>query len=230
MGDLPEHRIAENKHGRYCVPAASAWRPAAKAVLQGGVWEGKTLSFMHRNCGHGDIVHAGAYFGDFLPALSKSLFGAAHLWAFEPSSENYACARRTVELNALQNVTLVHAGLGAAAGMQTFKTGRASDPSLGGASRAVKHRQPGGAYEEVPIVAVDDLVPIDRPVAIIQLDVEGFEQEALTGALKTIRYHRPILILENVPKDDDWFAREILSLGYGEISKVHGNRVFEIRR
>jgi FkbM family methyltransferase len=230
VSDLPEHIIAVNKYGRYCVPTASAWRPAAKAVLEGEVWERKTLSFMHKNAGHGDIVHAGAYFGDFLPALSKALFGSAHLWAFEPSSQNYACARRTLELNELKNVTLMHAGLGAAAGTQTFKTGRESEPSLGGASRAVKHRRPGGAYEEVAIVAVDDVVPGERLVSIIQLDVEGFELEALMGAVKTIRGSKPILILESRPKNEDWFAREILSLGYAETGKVHGNKVFEVTR
>ncbi len=71
-------------------PARRRPRPAAAAVLAGNVWEAGVIAFMARNCGTGDIVHAGTYFGDFLPGLSHALTPGARLWAFEPSSENYA--------------------------------------------------------------------------------------------------------------------------------------------
>ena len=34
-----------------------------------------------------DFVHAGALFGDFLPALSRSRRGSAEVWAFDPNSK-----------------------------------------------------------------------------------------------------------------------------------------------
>jgi hypothetical protein len=43
------------------------------------------------NCGKKDIVPAGAYFGDFLPALSNCGDDVG-VWAFEPNVENYTCA------------------------------------------------------------------------------------------------------------------------------------------
>lgn len=225
---LPEHVIASNVHGSYCVPTSSQSRPAASTVLAGKVWEHKTIAYMTAHCGDGDIVHAGTYFGDFLPGLSRALHAKAQLWAFEPSSENHACARRTLELNAIANTTLMHAGLGARAETKILCVGRPKDPSMGGVSRVVKFRKAGYTHEDARIVALDDVVPPDRKVSIIQLDVEGYEQPALTGALQTIARCKPILILEFLPKDSAWFQRTILDLGYRENGKVHANTIFAI--
>lgn len=225
---LPEHIIASNEHGIYCVPASSKSRPAAAAVLAGKVWERKTIGFMAEHCADGDIVHAGAYFGDFIPGLSKALHDRAHLWAFEPSSENYACAQKTLELNAISNTTLTQGALGSRAGIKLLRTGAPSYPAMGGASRVVRSEKPGFTHENVHMVVLDDLVPENRPVAIIQLDVEGFEKQALSGALQTVKRCLPILILETLPKDPDWFEEKILSLGYREIAKIHANKVFSV--
>jgi hypothetical protein len=52
-----------------------------------------------------------------------------------------------------------------------------------------------------------------RTVAIIQLDLEGHEQRALTGALRTIRRCGPALVMETLP-DAGWIARNLTLLGY----------------
>jgi hypothetical protein len=80
--------IAYNKYGGYCVPLASRYRVAARKILAGEVWEPTTIEFLMSYGSHGDIVHAGAYFGDFLPALSRSCAPGAKVWAFEPNPEN----------------------------------------------------------------------------------------------------------------------------------------------
>nr|NIM22361.1 hypothetical protein [Candidatus Latescibacterota bacterium]NIO78565.1 hypothetical protein [Candidatus Latescibacterota bacterium] len=76
------------------------------------------------------------------------------------------------------------------------------------------------------------VVPMDRSVSIIQLDVEGFEKEALAGALSTIQRCRPIIILEDLQTstliDSDWFAENVKSLGYEFTRNLHGNKVFEV--
>src|SRR5262249_33851709 len=154
---LPEHIIASNVHGRYCVPASSRSRPAAAMVLAGKVWEPKTIAYMASNCADGDIVHAGTYFGGFLPALSKALSAGAHLWALDPPRENYACAMETIELNAIPNATLIQAGLGERSDTRPLQTGSPTNPRAGGASRFVRFRKRGFTYEDTRIVAVDDI-------------------------------------------------------------------------
>lgn len=90
----PEFIISHNEYGKYCVPKSSSIRPAARKILSGEVYEPETIEFMRVNCGDGDVVHAGAYFGDFLPALSAGMSAGGKVWAFEPNFENYYCARK----------------------------------------------------------------------------------------------------------------------------------------
>jgi Methyltransferase FkbM domain len=71
-------------------------------------------------------------------------------------------------------------------------------------------------------VTVDAILPANRPVSIVQLDVEGHEQYALTGALQTIRRSRPILILETLP-DARWIEQNLAPLGYRQEAKVPDN-------
>jgi FkbM family methyltransferase len=51
----------------------------------------------------------------------------------------------------------------------------------------------------VATARLDDLLPPDRPVALLKIDVEGAELQALRGALGTIRRWRPTVIFEYEP-------------------------------
>lgn len=221
--------VAYNRYGGYCVPQSSRHRPAARTVLSGGVWEPDTIEFMVKHAVEGDIVHAGTYFGDFIPALSQSCGTRAKLWAFEPNPENYRCALITIAINNLKNVRILNAGLGSEHGLLPMKISDRGGTALGGASRlVVPHEEAAeGRFVEVEIVRLDDVVPPDRRVAILQLDVEGFEQSALGGAMATIRRCKPVIILENVP-EPDWFCRTIQSLGYAASGTLHENTVFAV--
>ena len=171
------------------MPLSSLHRPAARRILSGAVWEPDTIEFMRMNSGQGDIVHAGTYFGDFLPALSMSCRSDAKVWAFEPNSENYRCALMTISINNLQNVEIRNAGLGSGKTVLPMMTHDEIGRSLGGASRI--YERPGdqkkGRFAEAEILALDDALPSDRRIAIIQLDVEGYEEPALAGAMETIK-------------------------------------------
>lgn len=223
--------ISENRYGSYCVPASSSHRIAARKILANEVYEPKTIEFMMSNCGDGDIVHAGTYFGDFLPALSKSCGEKSKVWAFEPNPENYRCAKITIQINDISNVVLSNAGLGARKGSVRMRTTDSAGRSLGGSSYIDdKNRNDIPGLVSVEIVTVDEMLGKDRPVSIIQLDVEGFEKEALSGALKTIGRYYPIIILETRPNstlfESDWFSDNVLKLGYKMKKHIHGNKVF----
>jgi len=226
--DAPKWFIATNRYGSYCVPVSSRHRPAARAILDGKVWEAGTLAFLASHCGAGDIVHAGTYFGDFLPALSRAVAEDALVWAFEPSSENFRCAEITLKLNAIGNVVLTQAALGARETEALLRTGT-NKRAAGGASAIAAERRDGFSYESVRVVAIDAVIPLNRTVSIIQLDVEKYEQQVLEGALATIRRCRPLLILENPPADQSWFAENVLAMGYEEAGRVDVNRLFRPR-
>lgn len=225
-------RIWYNRYGGYCLPESSLHRTAPRKILRGDVYEPATIEFMRAHCAGGDIVHAGTYFGDFLPGLSQACDPGCAVWAFEPNPENFRCAQITALINDLSNVRLQNAGLGEAPAMLRMRTRDQDGVSLGGKSHIVGESEYDPATdEEVRIVTIDSVVGDQRPVSILQLDVEDHEKAALTGALQTIRRCLPIIILE-VRKGSDllqseWFGDTILSLGYRQTTTLHGNSVYE---
>ena len=224
--DALEAVIARNEHGLYCVPLSSQHRPVARAILRSEAWERDTLDLVRQADSEGDIVHAGTYFGDFIPALARSRAPGALVWAFEPGSENYRCSEITISLNGLENVVLTRAGLSERSRTALLATGGREGVPLGGASRVIVDplRARWWENEEITMVALDDVVGSDRRVAVIQLDVEGHEKEALLGALGMIERCRPLIILESLPRPS-WVEEHLAPFGYTVQGKVNHNAV-----
>ena len=212
--------FGENKYGSYCVPESSAHRPAAKAILAGDVHEPDTIELIvERARGRGAIVHAGTYFGDFLPALSKA---DVRVHAFEPNPENWLHAIGTLHLNQLAGVDdVARVALGEAdyaAKVVNVETRRGRPFVLGGGSFV------NTAGDQDCMVRTLDSIVGEQKVAVIHLDVEGYEEKALIGAIRILERWKPMLILETVPPA--WRA-DVLPLGYKKTGKVHTNTVFE---
>jgi FkbM family methyltransferase len=224
--DAPDAVVASNEHGAYCVPRSSLHRPVARTILDARVWEPNTLELVRSVNGDGDIVHAGTFFGDFIPALARSRNAGATVWAFEPNRENFRCAAVTIELNGIENVVLTHAGLSARSATALLATSDRRGVPLGGGSRLVHDStdEDSASNEEVNLVAIDDVVSDDRSVAVIQLDVEGHEQAALTGAMSTIERCRPLLVLETLPPAG-WLEAHLGPLGYHVTGTLDANTI-----
>jgi FkbM family methyltransferase len=224
--EAPDALVASNQHGAYCVPRSALHRPVARAILDARVWEPKTLDLVRSADADGDIVHAGTFFGDFIPALARSRHTGALVWAFEPNQENHRCAGVTIELNSLENVVLTNAGLSARSETAILATSDRRGISLGGGSRLIDDPDAidGLRHERVNLIAIDDVVADDRQVAVIQLDVEGHEQEALTGAMGTIERCRPLIVLETLPPAN-WIAENLAPLGYRVAGTVDANTI-----
>jgi FkbM family methyltransferase len=221
--------VTYNKYGAYCVPVSGLHRPAALCVQAGDVWEARTIEFITSHCKGGDIVHAGTFFGDFLPALASALTGSGKVWAFEPNPESYRCAAITIQLNQLSNVELINAGLGERSGAQPFITHAFNGIALGGSSQmapsgADSWEARGDRTVMVQLETIDDTVPAHRPVSIIHLDVEGYEKRALAGAMRTIERQRPVLVVETLP-DEQWVSEHLRPLGYRIANTVLENTV-----
>jgi FkbM family methyltransferase len=225
---VPGGIAASNRHGAYCVPRSAVHRPAARAILESQVWESNTLDLLRGVDPGGDIIHAGTFFGDFIPALATSRAAGALVWAFEPNRESYECAQMTVALNNLGNVVLTHAGLHGDGGTGMLATSDTRGRALGGGSHIVSDQERAADVggEEVDLIAIDDVVSTDRRVAVIQLDVEGHEQEALAGALRTISRWRPLIVLETPP--DSWIGVHLEPLGYRVAETVDANTVLRL--
>lgn len=219
--------LATNCYGSYAIPVTALHRRPVRIVLRGGVYEPRTIEFVRNRCGDGDVVHAGAFFGDFLPGYASALAPGAVLWVFEPNPLSFACARRTAALNGLGNVAFENAAISDRPGELLLRTRDLCGRALGGAARLVpgESSRRRGATVVVPAVTVDQVVPVARRVGIVQLDLEGHEKAALVGARRTIERNRPILILEDFD-DADWLDELFPGIGYRHAGYLHRNAVY----
>jgi len=225
--------IGFNKYGAYCLPNKSSIRPAVQKVMRNKIYEPQTIEFICKIIKEdkGNIVHAGTFFGDFLPALSKAaVHSNQKIWAFEPNIESYRCAQITLLLNSIENVELINAGLGDKQQQQHLQIKDTKGKHVGGASKIV-NKEKTGFTQSIQIECIDDIIPLQNKISLIQLDVEGYELQALKGAISTIQKHFPILILENNPHtiESEWFKENILKLGYKITNTLHNNTVLSIQ-
>jgi len=68
----------------------------------------------------------------------------------------------------------------------------------------------------VPMIALDSLALTD--IDLIELDLEGYEYDALLGAKETIERNKPVLIIENAADEVKQF---LSTLGYVEWKKIN---------
>lgn len=220
--------IAYNKYGGYCVPLSGYFHSAPQTIFKGNVWEKETTEFIISNLGNGDIIHAGTFFGDSLPAISNANKDNI-TWAFEPNPESYRCASITKIINNLNNVKLFNKGLGECNSCEKMKTvNNKNGQSMGGGSRMASKAKTYSkdSLIDVEVVAIDEVIPHDRKIDVIHLDIEGFEKEALSGAINTIKRCKPILVIETLP-DSEWLTDNIIKIGYKmHKAKIDNNTVF----
>lgn len=188
--------ITKNDFGYNCVLNAAAARIIPKTLLAGEVYERDTIEIIKEHRGDGIVVHAGAFIGDMLPALSGP---SNRIYAFEPGEEFFRCCEITMALNFADNehdTTLIRKGLGAEQEFVRLLTKSTETLSEGGVSRIMTHPDGVEPYrmETIEVTTIDLSVP--PGVSLIHLDVEGFEEQALKGAVMHLRTSKPVLILE----------------------------------
>lgn len=123
-----------------------------------------------------EILDIGAYNGDSILSLDK--YGASRIVAYEPSQNNIERLKETLNKNPHRtDVEIVSKAVG--------DTNTEVHLSGEGSTATVKE---GDGVEQIRI---DDQ---DRgEVGFIKIDVEGYEQQVLEGALETIQRDRPVL-------------------------------------
>lgn len=211
-----DYITAKNKYGKYCIPTSSKHRISSKTILKGEIWEEETIDFILSHSKF-DLIHAGAYFGDMLPAFSSKF---EKVWTFEPNKENYECAINTIQWNNLSNVYLTNAALGKSASIAILTIER-NGKKLGGGSYIINQTSQSNQYETVNVITIDETIPEDRFISIIHLDVEHYELLALQGALKTINRCSPKLILETKPKVNPNLQQFLDQLNYKLTGTLH---------
>ena len=141
------------------------------------------------------VIDIGANIGYFT-MLAASLVGAAgFVLAIEPNPANARLLEASRRANGFEQVEVAQVAAGRRTGLlalnATHSNGTTSDPAaeLGQLLRA----------QTVPCLTVDGLAGSGRRFALIKVDVEGAEYNALLGAQALIARDRPAIISEFSP-------------------------------
>jgi FkbM family methyltransferase len=155
-----------------------------------GTYEHDKLLLFESALVEGDVVYdIGAHVGLYSLVASPRIGSHGRVYAFEPAPRNVGYLREHMALNDVNNCIVLNAAVGSAAGMAEFDTG--VHPAMGHLGRG------GDRAITVRTVALDDLVLQDeiRPPAVMKMDIEGAEHEALLGATHILTEHRPVIFL-----------------------------------
>jgi FkbM family methyltransferase len=164
------------------------------------------------------IIDAGAFILDTALIL-REYFPHNKIIAFEPSKVTYERGVKTRELNNLQNIEYINIGLGNKNEKSIFYTDNSGDYGHGNHIKFFPSST-NWKNETIMLCTLDSYVQEHgiQKVGLIKSDVEGFESQLIEGAIKTIREHRPILLLSIYHNYNDFYRMkpylESLDLGY----------------
>lgn len=162
------------------------------------------------------IIDGGAYIGDSIH-LFRNLFGQSQIYSFEPVKSTFETLSKIFQADAAQGKVIpINKGLGAKVGTLRISHTRPVNDAL--ASLKLDYNVKD-LYEEVEVTTIDQEVKErNLQVGLIKLNVEGFETEAIKGALQTIRAQKPLLVISVGMMPQEFYELkpfiEQLNLGY----------------
>ena len=209
---LVPHRIRKGLHNRQFVRNNARWdaiRGTPQSLtrsLGGGVrmklygdsrlcemlyfdqFEPETRSFLDAYLRPGDVfLDIGANVGLYTIAAARLVGNGGDVHAFEPCSQTFARLEENVRLNALRSVSCHRVALSdenAEAELSLAKDGFDAWNSLG-----KPYMGETAGHETVRTVTLDSFVKeqrLDGRITAIKIDVEGWENQVLTGAEKLL--------------------------------------------
>jgi FkbM family methyltransferase len=137
----------------------------------------EALVFFRAYLAPGDrVVDVGANVGDTVLTSSTRVGAEGRVTAIEAHPRIFGFLEENVRLNEVRNVELVNCAVGAVSGEARFSDERRDD----------MNRVDAGDLR-VRMERLDDLVADDVPVALLKIDVEGYEKFVLDGGVRLIQ-------------------------------------------
>jgi FkbM family methyltransferase len=188
-------------------------------AVRAGSYEPEIVALLRRLVRPGmGVLDLGANIG-FFTLLSATLVGPrGHVFAVEPNPRNARLLEASRRMNGFNQVSVLQVAAAAAHGLLVLNTSYSNGTTAGLPDNIAAVL----ACETVPAVRIDDLLPGDRPIDVIKVDVEGAEYIALRGCAATIRRDRPVIVSEFSPGqmpgisgiDGPGYLRWLMDLGY----------------
>jgi FkbM family methyltransferase len=138
------------------------------------------------------FVDVGAHIGWFATIAAGRVGAAGQVVAIEPYPANAAVLRDNLTRNRCRNVRVLGSAMGSTQGTLTLARGADS-----GGVTALDWVRDGRV--EVPVTTLDEAVADVGPIALVKIDVEGWEAHVLRGAPRALARARSVLIEINPP-------------------------------
>lgn len=141
----------------------------------------------------GTVVDVGANIGTHSIAFGHHVGESGQVIAFEPQPELFNLLRENVDINRLAQVTVRQEAVGRADGNAYLPKLDYSSPGNFGAVTLSHHRNPTNP-DPVHLAPLDGLTL--EQCHLVKIDVEGFEQEVISGMTSLVERHRPVVYVE----------------------------------
>lgn len=149
------------------------------------------------------VYDIGANVGFYSLALSGLVGESGRVYAFEPEARNAYMLHRHIEMNHLQNVTLVQAAVSDVVGLVGF-----------GGNTEHAHIARGSAYQ-IPAITLDEFIGAGNPQpSFIKMDIEGGECAALEAGTSILSKGEAVWMMATHAPELRTRCCEILA-GYG---------------
>jgi len=139
-------------------------------------------------------VDVGCHEGSVLQAMLAAAPDGRH-FGFEPLPDLAQLSRRRFRKH--PSVEIHEAALSDRAGIRTFQHVRSNPAYSGFLRRRFDRAHESVAEIRVRTATLDQVLPLDVPLRVVKIDVEGAEVEVLRGAVETLRRHRPYVVFEH---------------------------------
>jgi FkbM family methyltransferase len=151
------------------------------------------------------LLDCGANFGYWSVLVSSAPYGAHKAIAIEPSSQNFAILANNAAING-NRFEPMKCAIGSARGTARLSGTKHEAFSIAGDA--------GGGGEEVPVIALDNLLDDGKISAggkyLVKLDVEGVEIEAIKGGTRLLQGDSVLLCEEHGNDRNHTVSRYIL--------------------
>ena len=144
------------------------------------------------------FLDGGGYVGDTATEVIKNYPDFKKIWLIEPIPENIRIASR--ELGSYEGIEFLTCGVSDKKETLYFNEEKSFSTIYGNGTQSVE------------VDTIDNIVK--TRVDFIKLDIEGAEQNAIEGAVETIKKYKPILAICIYHKAEDWYKipEKVLSI------------------
>jgi FkbM family methyltransferase len=195
-----------------------------------GLFEPRETRLLSELLHPGDtFIDVGAHIGWFTTMAARCVGGAGNVIACEPYPSNASMLKVNVAENRYTNVCVIEDALGDQPGTLSLAKGGGS-----GGVTALDWAREGRV--EVPVTTLDDLATDLDTIALLKIDVEGWEAHVLQGAARTLSRTAHVLIEINKPalRKAGSSPEEILGLlrtaGFGTFTPMTERGLRRLRR